>query len=125
MIMKKNKPKFKVLNDGHRKRVPSRWRKPRGTHNKKRIGMEWTGASPSIGYKNPSSVRGLHPDGSREVLVHNVGDLEKLKDVSVRIASTVGARKRKLIEEKAKSLKLKVLNPKEKKKFEPKKGGKK
>jgi large subunit ribosomal protein L32e len=126
MIMKKNKPKFNVLNDGHRKRVPSRWRKPIGTHNKKRMGMEWAGASPGIGYKNPSKVRGLHPNGSREVLVFTVGDLEPLKGVSVRIASTVGARKKKLIEEKAKSLKLKVLNPKEKKKFEPtKKGGKK
>lgn len=125
MIMKKNKPKFNVLNDGHRKRVPSRWRKPRGTHNKKRMGMEWTGASPNIGYKNPSAIRGLHPDGSREVLVYTVADLEMLKGVSVRIASAVGARKKKSIEEKAKSLKLKVLNSKEKKKFEPKKGGKK
>jgi large subunit ribosomal protein L32e len=123
--MKKNKPKFNVLNDGHRKRVPSRWRKPRGTHNKKRMGMEWTGASPSIGYRNPPDVRGLHPDGNMEVLVNNVAELESLQNVSVRIASSVGIRKRKSIEEKAKSLKLRVLNPIEKKKFEPKKGGKK
>lgn len=121
--MKKAKPKFNVLNDGHRKRVSSRWRKPRGTHNKKRIGMAWTGASPGIGYKNPEEVRGLHPNGTMEVLVHNADELEGLEKVSLRIGSKVGARKKKLIEEKAKSLKLKVLNPTEKRAYKPKKKG--
>jgi len=119
MIMeKKDKPKFNVLNLGFKKRVKSRWRKPRGTHNKKRMGMAWTGASPNIGYKNPEGIRGLHPNGSREVLVHNLSELEGLKDVSVRIASAVGARKRAEIEKMAGSLKLKVLNPR--KREEPK-----
>jgi len=114
---KKNKPKFNVLNDGHRTKVKSRWRKPRGTHNKKRMGMEWTGASPAIGYKNPAAVRGLHPNGTREVLVNNVTELEGLEGVSLRIASGVGARKKQEIEDLAKKMKLKVLNPKEKKPF--------
>ena len=35
---KKNKPTFNVLNYGVKVRVKSRWRKPRGTHNKKRMG---------------------------------------------------------------------------------------
>ncbi len=121
--MKKKKPKFNVLNYGHRKCVKSRWRKPRGTHNKKRMKMKWTGASPCIGYKNPPAVRGLLPNGSAEVLVHKVADLEGLKEVSVRIASSVGARKRKSIEEKAASMKLRVRNPTEKKTFKPKKKG--
>jgi large subunit ribosomal protein L32e len=121
--MKKNKPKFNVLNDGHRKRVKPRWRKPRGTHNKKRLGMEWAGASPAIGYRNPESVRGLHPNGTMEVLVHNVADLEGLEKVSLRIGGAVGSKKKKLIEERAKSLKLKVLNPTEKRAYTPKKKG--
>jgi len=116
------KPKFKVLNDGRYKRVKSRWRKPRGTHNKKRMKMAWTGASPGIGYGNPAGKKGLLPDGSKEVHVYNVKDLEGLSKVSVRIGSAVGAKKRKLIVEKARSMKLRVLNPREKKKaFEPKK----
>lgn len=116
------KPKFNVLNYGHRKHVKSRWRKPRGTHNKKRMKMAWTGASPSIGYGSASEKKGLHPDGNKEVLIHNLKDLEGLEKVSVRIGSKVGARKRKEIIEKAKSMKLRVLNPREKKKaFEPKK----
>lgn len=123
---KKKKPKFNVLNLGFFKRVKDRWRKPRGTHNKKRMKFEWTGALPNIGYKNPDEIRGLHPNGTREVLVHNVEELDGLKDVTVRIASPVGARKRKLIEEKASSMKLKVANARgKKKKFEPKKKTKK
>ena len=119
---KKNKPAFNVLNDGTRKRVKSRWRKPRGTHNKKRMKLEFTGASPKVGYRNPEQLRGLHPNGKKEVLVQNVKDLEGLKDVLVRIGRSVGSRKRKSIIEKAKSLKLKVLNSGEKK---PPKGKKK
>ncbi len=116
MIMeKKDKPKFNVLNLGFRKRVKPRWRKPRGTHNKKRMGFAWTGASPSIGYRNPEALRGTRPDGSREVLVHNVAELEGLKGVAVRVASAVGTKKRELIEKKAKSMKLKIVNERRKK----------
>ena len=115
MIMKK--PTFNVLNDGHRKKVKSRWRKPRGTHNKKRMNMEWTGASPGVGYGSPAATKGLHPNGSKEVLVNNVTELENLKDVSVRIAATVSIRKKKAIIEAAKAKKLKVLNSGEKRPY--------
>ncbi|MBU0533019.1 50S ribosomal protein L32e [Candidatus Micrarchaeota archaeon] len=115
---KKKKPKFNVLNLGFFKKVKDRWRKPRGTHNKKRMKFAWTGALPCIGYRNPKAIRGLHPNGSKEVLVHNVKELDGLNDVTVRISSSVGAQKRKLIEEKAKSLKLKIANIRgQKKKF--------
>ncbi len=110
MTTKKNKPKFNVPNLGFFRSVKARWRKPRGTHNKKRMKMKWTGASPHIGYRNPPELRGMHPAGLREVLVHNVPSLEGLKDVVVRIASGVGARKKKLIEERAKALSLRILN---------------
>jgi large subunit ribosomal protein L32e len=122
MAEKKDKPKFSVLNLGFFKRVKDRWRKPRGTHNKKRMKFAWTGALPGIGYKNPEALRGLLPNGTKEVLVHNVQELEGLSGVTVRIASAVGARKRKLIEEKAKSMDLRVANVRgRKKKFEPRK----
>lgn len=113
MIMKtskKKKPKFNVPNLGFFKSVKPRWRKPRGTHNKKRMKFKWTGASPRIGYRNPAALRGCHPTGLREVLVNNTAELEGLKDIVVRIASGVGAKKRKMIEAKANSLKLKIVN---------------
>ena len=125
MKKKKKKPKFNVLNLGFHKRVKKRWRKPRGTHNKKRMKNKWAGASPSIGYRNPEELRDLHPNGHKEILVHNMADLEGLKDVLVRVAAAVGARKRELIEKKAQSMKLKVVNPKKKKKPEKAKKEKK
>jgi large subunit ribosomal protein L32e len=110
MTTRKKKPKFNVLNLGFFGRVKSRWRKPRGTHNKKRMKAKWTGASPRIGYRNPEALRGMHPAGAREVLVHTPSQLDGLKGVLLRIASTVGARKRKLVEEKAKALNLTIVN---------------
>ncbi len=111
MVQKKNKPKFNVLNLGFFKSVKARWRRPRGTHNKKRMKFKWTGAMPRIGYRNPLELRGLHSSGMKEVLVNNLKEVEGLKDVVVRIAAAVGAKKRKVIEEKAKALHLRVVNP--------------
>lgn len=110
MIMKKKKPKFNVPNLGFFKSVKARWRKPRGTHNKKRMKFKWAGALPRIGYRNAASLRGMHPAGSKEVLVRNLGEFEGLKDVLVRISGAVGARKRALMEAKAKSMNLKIVN---------------
>lgn len=107
---KKNKPKFNVPNLGFFKSVKARWRKPRGTHNKKRMKASFMGASPKIGYRNPPEMRGLHPSGMKEVIVNNVKEIENLKDVVVRIASSVGGKKRALIEEKAKALHLRIVN---------------
>ena len=113
MIMeKKKKPKFNVPNLGFFKSVKARWRKPRGTHNKKRMKFKWAGALPHIGYRNAASLRGMHPSGSREVLVRNMKDLDGLKGVVVRVASAVGAKKRALMAAKAKSMNLTIVNMK-------------
>ncbi len=108
--LKKEKPSFNVLNYGFMKRVKARWRKPRGTHNKKRLKKAWAGALPNIGYKNTEEVRGTHPCGLKEVRVFNASDLEGLSDVAVRIASGVGKKKRAEIIAKAKERGLVVLN---------------
>ena len=116
-MRKKKKPKFNVLNAGGKrgkKRVKKRWRKPKGIDNKKRVREKWAGKSPNIGYKNPDHIRGLHPCGLREVLVHNEKELDGLKNVAVRIASSVGKRKKTLILEKALAMGLKVVNYKPK-----------
>ena len=112
-LTKKKKPKFTVMNLGFMKSVPDRWRRPRGTANKKRRHYAFAGAYPKIGYKNPEQIRGLHPLGKKEMLVNNVYDLNKVKDkdMLVRIAGKVGAKKRNQILEKAKLMSLVVLNP--------------
>ncbi len=115
-IKKKKKPKFNPLNLGHKKKVKSRWRKPRGTANKKRRKYEFAGASPNVGYRNKKSIRGLRKDGKKEVLVRNLKDIEKLrenKEVVARLAAAIGARKRSLMAKKAKEYGIKVINYKE------------
>lgn len=107
---KKKKPKFNVPNLGFFKSIKARWRKPRGTHNKKRMKFKFMGASPKIGYRNAEEIRGLHSSGMKEVLINNEKDLEGLKDVVVRVSSGVGAKKRKVIADKAKTMKLRIVN---------------
>jgi large subunit ribosomal protein L32e len=118
MVGKKNKPNFNDSNWGLRKRVRNRdsWRRPRADSNKKKMKMAFAGASPRVGYKNAAGIRGKHPSGLPELLVHNVAELDGAKDVVVRIASTVGARKAAAIEKAAVAAKLRVLNPRKQKK---------
>jgi large subunit ribosomal protein L32e len=115
--MKKH-PKFNVPNSDRKKRVKDRWRKPRGIDNKKRIGKKIMGASPNVGWRSARDDRGFHPSGAKEILIRSLKDLESLqkslqdKDkIALRIAATVGAKKRLVILNKAKEMGLEVLNP--------------
>ncbi len=108
------KPEFKRVDyHRHKKLRRSSWRRPRGVHNKTRKHKKGKFLSPKVGYGNAARLRGLHPSGYREVLVHNVKELEKVdaSTEAVRIAAGVGRRKRLQILERAKELKIKVLNP--------------
>jgi len=94
------------------KKFGDEWRKPQGGQSKLRrhFGYRWN--LPSIGYRGPREVRGLHPSGFEEVLVHNVRQLEGLDPArqAVRVAHGVGTRKRELIEKAAEEKSLRVLN---------------
>ena len=109
---KKKKPTFNVANLHSTKQVKPRWRKPRGTHHKKRMKKKFMGASPKIGYKNKKELRGLNAKGKRETLVSNLSELENIKDKKtlVRLAAAIGKRKRKLMEAKAKEMNLVIIN---------------
>lgn len=112
-MLKSKKPKFKRQEQSRYKRLANKWRRPRGLHSKLRTKKKGKGSRPSIGYGNPESIKGLHPSGLREVRVSNPSDLEGVdqKSQAVRIAGSVGKRKRMEILKKAKKMKLKVLNP--------------
>lgn len=88
------------------------WRRPRGLDNKVRRKIKGWPPSPSVGYKGPKIARGLHPSGYREVLVYNVGAVKAVDAATqaIRIAHTVGKRKRALIVDEAKKLNIKILN---------------
>jgi large subunit ribosomal protein L32e len=71
--------------------------------------------SVNIGYGGPKAARGLHPSGYEEVLVYNLDQIEGLSSETqaIRIAHTVGEKKRRDILTRARELGLHVLNPRE------------
>jgi large subunit ribosomal protein L32e len=109
----RKKPKFKRWMSQAYKRVKESWRRPRGIHSKVRIRKKGKIKMPSVGYGAPKELRFLHPSGLKEVLISNLKDLEKVdpKTQAIRIAHTVGEKKRKEIIKKAEELKIKILNP--------------
>jgi large subunit ribosomal protein L32e len=100
--------------DNHmKKRIPTSWRRPKGTHSKQRQGIKGKGDTVQAGFRSPTAVRGKHPSGFEEVRVHRPADLEGVDPdrEAVRIASTVGGRKRARIEDEAEEAGVRVLNP--------------
>lgn len=110
---KLKKPHF-VQSDQHKKKkLKDVWKKPRGLHNKKRKYILGKGEMARPGYGSPAAVRGLHPSGFEEVLLSRIRDLDNVDPATqaIRIARTIGQRKRMDIVRKAQSLGLKILNP--------------
>jgi len=116
--LKRKKPEFK-RQEQVKAKLENKWRYPRGKQSKLRRHNKARGFIPSSGYGSAKAIRGLHPSGLKEMIIHNVDELAKVTEgFCVRIAGTVGNRKRLIIQKKSEELKLKVLNPK---KIEPKK----
>jgi len=106
------RPKFRRQEWFRYRMFGDEWRKPQGGQSKLRrhFGYRWN--LPSIGYRGPRAVRGLHPSGFQEMLVHNERQLEGLDATkqAVRIAHGVGTRKREIIEKACDDKGLRVLN---------------
>lgn len=113
MVNPRKKPKFLRQSAVAYKRLGKKWRHPRGMHSKVRRHEKGKGRMPSPSYGAPKELRYLHPSGFREVLVHNIKDLEKIdpEKEAVKIAHTVGKKKRPEILKKVEEMKVKVLNP--------------
>lgn len=109
----KRRPEFVRQESWRYKRVKPNWRRPRGIDSKMRMEVKGWPKRVKVGYRGPKKVRGLHPSGYKEVLIHNPKELKGINPEveAIRIAHTVGAKKRKEILEKAKELGIKVLNP--------------
>ena len=110
---REGKPQFNRQDHHMKKRTPESWRKPRGNLSKQRRGIKGKGPMVEAGYRTPTAARGLHPSGFEEVRVHNTDDLEGVDGDSqaVRIASSVGGRKRERIEDECEDREIRVLNP--------------
>lgn len=111
--VKGKKPDFVRQESWRYGRLDEGWRRPKGIDSKMRKGVKGWPARVKIGYRGPKSARGLHPSAYREVLVYNVKDLSGVdpKAEAIRIAHTVGARKKAEILNRAKELGIYVLNP--------------
>ena len=106
-------PKFKRQESWRYKRVKENWRKPRGIDSKMRKQVKGWPPSPKAGYRSPKKIRGLHPSGYEEVRVQTLEDLYGLdsETQAVRIARTVGGKKRVEILALADERGIHVFNP--------------
>merc|ERR1712227_789000 len=102
-IVKKRTKPFKRHQSDRYHGVKEAWRKPKGIDNRVRRRFKGQLPMPKIGYGS-----------NKKFLVHNERDLESLlmnsKVFAAEIASTVSARKRVTILEKARVLGVKVTN---------------
>jgi len=111
--LKRRRPRFVRCESWRYKRLKEAWRKPKGIDNKMGLQVKGWPKLVKVGYRGPKEVRGLHPSGLRDVLVHNVEELKKLDPSrdGARIASGVGRKKRMEIVAMAKKLGIRVFNP--------------
>ena len=113
--VKKKKPSFVRQESWRYKRLKESWRRPRGLDNKMRRKIKGWPPTVNVGYRGPKATRGLHPSGYKEVLAYNTKDLEEIdpKTQAIRIAHTVGKRKRAKILVESRKRKITILNLKE------------
>ncbi|MEM3064766.1 MAG: 50S ribosomal protein L32e [Candidatus Nitrosotenuis sp.] len=107
------RPDFVRQESWRYKRVGLSWRKPKGIDNhQRRQKFRGRPGLVKIGYGGPKIARGLHPSGFTDNLVYNLNDLQKLdpKTDGVRIAHSVGKKKRLEIVAKALEQKFKIFN---------------
>jgi large subunit ribosomal protein L32e len=110
--MKKHRPSFRRVESWRYKRVKSSWRKARGIDSKTRRKSKSGVKSPSVGYRSPKKIRGIHPSGYEEIRVFTIKDMDNLNKNkhALKISSRLGAKKRIVLIEMAQRKGFKVLN---------------
>jgi large subunit ribosomal protein L32e len=110
--IKARTPEFRRFESWRFVRIHEPWRKPKGVDNHMRLSVNGWPHLVKIGYRVPKQVRDLHPSGLRDVLVHNLVELESLTPSvdAARFAAGVGRRKRVELAKRAKELGIRVLN---------------
>ena len=106
-------PKFVRWLSVSLKRIKPSWRRPKGINSKIAQKRKGKLPMPTVGYGAPKKLRYLHPSGLKDILIHNLKDLENInvEKEAVRIASAIGKKKRSEILKKSEEMKLRVLNP--------------
>lgn len=110
--MNKKRPSFRRVESWRYVRVKDSWRKARGIDSQTRKKTKTGVKSPSVGYRSPKKVRGLHPSGYEEVRVISIRDLENLipNKHAIKISAKLGAKKRIELVDYAQKRNFKILN---------------
>lgn len=93
------------------KKLKDKWRKPKGLQSKLRLRKKGKGKVPRIGYRSEKNSRGLI-EGKEPFYISNIKELENTKQPII-ISSKIGLKKKLQIIDKAKELKLQILNIKD------------
>merc|ERR1712102_266690 len=113
-IVKKRTKKFTRHQSDRYKKLSRNWRKPKGIDNRVRRRFKGMYVMPNIGFGSAKTTKHMLPIGFREVLVHNVKELEVLmmqnKKFCAEIAHGVSAKNRKVLVERAQQLCIRVTN---------------
>ena len=112
--MKKKRPSFRRVESWRYVRVKDSWRKARGIDSQTRKKTKTGVRSPSVGYRSPKKIRGLHPSGYKEVRINNKNDMEMLnlspKKHAIKISGRLGSKKRLDLIDYAQKRNFHVLN---------------
>ncbi len=114
MIMSNDRPNFRghfplTLRRTKRNRKVQKWRYPQGIDRHMSVKK---GPQPKIGYGHKSDAKGLHPSGTKEVLISSKTELLRLEDkgLAVRFSGAIGEKKRQELRSIAKEKGLKIIN---------------
>ncbi|UCC20405.1 MAG: 50S ribosomal protein L32e [Promethearchaeota archaeon] len=110
--MHKKKPSFRRVESWRYKRVKDPWRKARGIDSQTRKKTKTGVKSPSVGYRTPKKIRGLHPSGYEEVRVVNIQEINDLNKNrhAIKISGKLGAKKRITLIDYCQKRGFKILN---------------
>ncbi|MBI4447351.1 hypothetical protein HY643_00070 [Candidatus Woesearchaeota archaeon] len=117
--IKKRKPHFVRQEANHRKKLPWKWKQPKGMHSKLRRKFRGRMKHPSPSFSSPKQVRGLHRTGLIPVVIKHLTELNGLnpQNVGVITSRTLGLRKKIDLLKKCLELKFDVLNIKDAEEF--------
>nr|QBM01246.1 50S ribosomal protein L32e [uncultured archaeon] len=99
--------RFSKLGRGRKKK--QKWNSPKGRHSKTREKRGGYPVSVSIGYKGNNEKRNKIA-GKSPALVHNIRELENVKDEKAIILGKIGKKKKMEIAKKAKEMKINIQN---------------
>lgn len=113
-IQRKTKPDFVRQKYGKWPKLGRKWRRAKGKDSKMRVYFKGHRLMPTVGYGAPKKLKYLNRQGLQEKLVSSLKDLENVqKNEIIVISATLGERKKIVLLNKIKELKLKVVNVKD------------